>query len=71
MGRFYWRAAVLMIEEGFVETTSNGNIEFLSDTVQNCFSELFNEAYKKDKDFVASVSEISMYLILKRFSSNR
>lgn len=39
------------------------NFQFLSDQVQNCLNELFNETYKKDQSYIDAVSEISVYLI--------
>lgn len=39
------------------------NFQFLSDQVQNCLNELFNETYKKDQSYIDAISEISAYLI--------
>ena len=39
------------------------NFKFLSDQVQNCLNELFNETYKKDQSYIDAVSEICAYLI--------
>lgn len=39
------------------------NFQFLSDQVQNCLNELFNETYKKGQSYIDAVSEISVYLI--------
>ena len=39
------------------------NFQFLSDQVQNCLNELFNETYKKGQSYIDAISEISAYLI--------
>lgn len=39
------------------------NYKFLSNQVQNCLNELFNETYKKEQNYIDAVSEISAYLI--------
>lgn len=41
---------------------SDINFKFLSDQVQNCLDELFNETYKKGQSYVDAVSEITIYL---------
>ena len=42
---------------------SDINFKFLSDQVQNCLNELFNEIYKKDQSYIDAISEICAYLI--------
>lgn len=39
------------------------DFKFLSDQVQNCLNELFNEAYKKSQNYIEAISKISIYLV--------
>lgn len=42
---------------------NNIDFKFLSDQVQNCLNELFNEAYKKSQNYIEAISKISIYLV--------